>query len=403
MIERSLSREELAERAGVGADYVDRLVQLRILTPGDGDGFSMGDLHGARLIHSLDRAGIPLDEIAAAVRSGHLSFAFFDLPNFDRFSAISSKTFREVSVETSIPLEVLFGVREAAGSARAEAEDRMRDDELEIVPMIRLQVAHGFDPAVIERTMRLYGDSLRRIAETEADWYRTQVEQPLFEAGKGPGEVLEIASRFGADWNLLADPALLAIYHSQQEHAWMRNIIEDVESALEQAGLRTRLATPSAVCFLDLSGYTRLTEERGDEAAANLASTLARLVNRTAGELGGRAVKWLGDGVMFVFKDPGQAVLGALEMVERIPAAGLPPARVGVDAGPIIFQDGDYFGRTVNTAARIAAYARSGEVLVSDAVLHAADLVGCKLEPIGPTELKGVAQPLTLHLAKRES
>jgi len=400
---RSLSREELADRAGVGAEYVDRLVQLRILTPGDGDRFSMGDLRGARLIHSLDRAGIPLDGIAAAVRSGHLSFAFFDLPNYERFSAISSKTFREVSAETSIPLEVLLGVREAAGSTRAEPEDRMRDDELEIVPMIRLQVSHGFDPAVIERTMRMYGDSLRRIAETEADCYHTQVEQPLFDAGKGPGEVLEIGSRFGADWNLLADPALLAMYHSQQEHAWMRNIVEDVESALEQAGLRSRLATPPAVSFLDLSGYTRLTEERGDKAAADLASTLAGLVNRASGDHGGRAVKWLGDGVMFVFKDPGRAVLGALEMVERIPAAGLPPARVGVDAGPVIFQDGDYFGRTVNTAARIAAYARSGEVLVSDAVLQAAHVAGCRFEPIGPAELKGVAQPLSLHLAKRES
>jgi adenylate cyclase len=90
-------------------------------------------------------------------------------------------------------------------------------------------------------------------------------------------------------------------------------------------------------------------------------------------------------------------------MVEQIPAAGLPPARVGVDAGPVIFQDGDYFGRTVNTAARIAAYARSGEVLVSDAVLRAADVAGCRFEPIGPVELKGVVQPLTLHLAKRES
>jgi adenylate cyclase len=79
---------------------------------------------------------------------------------------------------------------------------------------------------------------------------------------------------------------------------------------------------------------------------------------------------------------------------------------VGIDAGPVFFQDGDYFGRTVNVAARIAAYARAGEVLVSDAVLtftQASDLPGCAFERVGPADLKGVAKPVVLHLAKRAS
>ena len=133
------------------------------------------------------------------------------------------------------------------------------------------------------------------------------------------------------------------------------------------------LHRPPAVCFLDITGYTRLTEERGDEAAADLAAKLATLVRRSSQEHGGQAVKWLGDGVMFYFPDPGQGVLAALDMVEGVATHALPPAHVGIHAGPVVFQEGDYFGRTVNVAARIAEYARPGEVLVSQEVVDAAD------------------------------
>src|SRR5207248_4264476 len=120
-------------------------------------------------------------------------------------------------------------------------------------------------------------------------------------------------------------------------------------------------------------GVHRLTEERGDEAAAELAETLAVVVRRRSAEHGGRPVKWLGDGVMFYFPDPGEGVLAALDMVDGVVTEALPPARVGIDAGPVIFQEGDYYGRTVNIAARIAEYARPGEVLVSQEVVDAAE------------------------------
>ena len=81
-------------------------------------------------------------------------------------------------------------------------------------------------------------------------------------------------------------------------------------------------------------------------------------MRRLARERGGVPAKWLGDGVMSYFREPAGAVLAALEMVEELPAAGLPPAHVGVAAGPVVVQGGDYFGRTVNLAARIAGHAR---------------------------------------------
>jgi adenylate cyclase len=143
------------------------------------------------------------------------------------------------------------------------------------------------------------------------------------------------------------------------------------------------------MCFLDLTGYTRLTEERGDEAAADLAARLAGLVRRSSQEHDGMPVKWLGDGVMFYFREPAAAVLAALEMVELVGSQGLPPAHVGVHAGPVVFQEGDYFGRTVNLAARIAEYARPGEVLVSQEVVDAANAAPVAFNEIGLVDLKG--------------
>jgi adenylate cyclase len=88
----------------------------------------------------------------------------------------------------------------------------------------------------------------------------------------------------------LMEQALLSIYHGQQEHAWSKSAVEDVEVALERAGLYRPVRRPPAMCFLDLTGYTRLTEERGDEAAAELATKLATLVRGSSREHGGEPV-----------------------------------------------------------------------------------------------------------------
>jgi adenylate cyclase len=274
---------------------------------------------------------------------------------------------------------------------------------LSVVPLIQLQLSEGFRPVVIERWLRVYGDSLRRIAETETAWWNSEIVMPLLESGKAEVEMLEAQADLGSRMAPFTEQALLAIYHGQQEHAWGQGFVELVESALEAAGLYRRLERPPAVCFLDITGYTRLTEERGDEAAAELAARLAGLVRRSAREHGGTPVKWLGDGVMFYFREPADAVLAALEMAEVVVSQGLPPAHVGIHAGPIIFQDGDYFGRTVNLAARIAEYARPGEVLVSQEVVDAADAAPVSFTEIGPVELKGVRGTLRLHTARRDA
>jgi adenylate cyclase len=88
-------------------------------------------------------------------------------------------------------------------------------------------------------------------------------------------------------------------------------------------------------------------------------------------------------------------------MVEQLPQAGLPPAHVGVAAGPVVVQGGDFFGRTVNLAARIAAHASPGQVLVSQGVAESAPPEGVRFVELGELRLKGFARPVRLLEACR--
>jgi adenylate cyclase len=211
---------------------------------------------------------------------------------------------------------------------------------------------------------------------------------------------MELAAQLGGDFLPLGDPALLGIYRRQQELAWTEHLVERIESELEAAGVLGRPERVPAMSFLDLVGYTRLTEQRGDAAAAALAETLAVLVDRSAREHGGVPVKWLGDGVMVHYREPAGAVRSALRLVEQLPQAGLPPAHVGVAAGPVVVQGGDYFGRTVNLAARIAAHAGAGQVLVSGRVAESTPPQGVSFVELGRLRFKGIARPVRVLEAR---
>lgn len=393
-------RSNVASKAGVEPDYVDRLVELGMLTPDDDGRFSTGDVRRARWIRSLEESGVPLEGMAAAVRDGALSFAYLDAAAFDRFAGMSTTTFREHSDATGIPLSLLTVIREAFGKAEPDPGDAMLQDELTVAAVIETQMAKGFRPMVIAQWLRVYADNLRRIADAETEWWRSEVEQPLLRSGMTETEMLDAQAEIGSVMTPLMEQAVVAIYRGQQEHAWTKTAIEDVEGALERAGLYRRSRRSPAVCFLDITGYTRLTEERGDEAAAGLAARLATLVRRTSQAHGGQPVKWLGDGVMFYFPDPATSVLAALEMVAGVAPQDLPPAHVGIHTGPVVFQEGDYFGRTVNIASRIAEYARPGEVLVTQEVVEVARDTPVTFTDVGPVELKGVSGTLHLHAAR---
>jgi class 3 adenylate cyclase len=382
---------------------VDRLVELRIISPNETDAtFSAGDVRTARFVHGFVQGRVPLEAVGRAIQSGELSFAFFDWPYWERFGGLAAKTYREVSAETGLSSELLRSLRESGGFARPGLDDRMREDELEVVvPLMSALIAMGADPVAMERHVRIWGESVRRIAEADAMFYRTQIEAPLLQAGLSWPDMLRIESEGNEAIVPLLDPALLALYHAHSERTLMANVVEVVEAILERTGLPRSLADPPAMCFLDLSGFTSLIEEQGDEAAAEMSATLGKLVQTSSHDRGGRPVKWLGDGVMVFFPNPSAAVLFALEMLDSVPAAGLPPAHAGIDAGRVIFQDGDYFGRTVNLAARIAVHANGGQVLATDEVVDLTNDSGVEFVDIGSVELKGISRPVRLHEARR--
>jgi hypothetical protein len=353
------SRQQAANRAGVDQDDVDRLIELGIITPDADDQLTRGDVRRAQLAQTLAQAGIAPDQLAAGLRDGHLSLTFMDSPAYERFATLSGETFQGLSERTGLPLDLLMLIREATGGAMPNPGDQVREDELAVVPLIEVELAMGFRPVSIERQLRVLGDGLRRVAETQSDAWRSDITEPMLANGLSFTDMADdVVSDEIVRHDRAMDEAVLSVWRARSVRSWSANIIAGMEQTLTDAGLLTALPRPPAICFLDITGYTRLTHERGDAAAADLAAGLGRLVHRTATERGGRPVKWLGDGVMVYFRDPGPAVLAALEMVEGVSAAGLPPAHVGLHAGPVLFQEGDYFGQTVNVAARIAEYAR---------------------------------------------
>lgn len=390
---------EAAHRGGVSPHELRALVDLGIIGPRADERFTSADVRRVGMVRNLVAAGVPLEGLGAAIRSGQVSLAFLDAPAFERFSAFSGETFAQAAERAGLPIDLVLFIREAAGSAAPSPGDRIRDEELPFVDVLQAAVKAGFRPAAMQQMMRAQGDSLRRVAETESAIWQAEVVGPAIAAGMRPDQIL--GDEFGDRMSTLIERAVVAMYHLQQGRAWASGIIDNMELMLAGAGLHARTDQPPAMCFLDISGYTQLTQERGDAAAAQLAEQLGRVVQRESVKHGGRAVKWLGDGVMLHFPDPGQGVVAAMDMVEGVVDAGLPPAHVGLHAGPVIFQEGDYYGQTVNVAARIAAYAKAGEVIVSRDVVDLCHGALVAFREIGPVALKGVAGAITLYAASR--
>jgi adenylate cyclase len=402
---KGLSASELADLAGTTAVEVQRLVEHGILVARDGVGpFLEADVPKVRLATACEQAGLPMAGIAAAIRARRLSFAFLEASPYRQWAVRPGRTYRQVSQDTGVPLELLGSALEAIGFARTAPDEPMREDELEVVPLLQLGHVGGFlDQRWSTRLGRGYAEGLRQIAGVEREVWQARFMAPMLAAGTDRQSAIERAAQRAADLDPtpLLDRALLGAYRRQQELAWVEQLVEDIEAALEDTGVLGRPGRVPAMCFLDLVGYTRLTEERGDQAAAELAGRLAVLVDRSSREHGGVPVKWLGDGVMVWFREPAGAVLSALELVAQLPQAGLPPAHVGVAAGPVVVQGGDYFGRTVNLAARIAAYASASRVLVSERVAEREPPQGVTFVELGQVRLEGIARPIRLLEARR--
>jgi class 3 adenylate cyclase len=398
-----LSIEELAQQADVEPEYVRRLIGLGALEQREGPApYGGTDLRRVRLLRAWEEAGLSVESVMRVVREGTLSLSWLDTPVMTRAEQLDL-TYEQLCREEEVPLSLVQAVQEALGLAPPEPADRVREGDRELVQLVRAFISVGAGQEPTLRLLRVYADSLRRIAKAEAELYETRIEHRLRGSGMNEADLLEYSARFGEQVVASLQRALIDVYQRHREHVWIEHSITHAEIALESAGLYQKVPRPPAICFVDLTGYTRLTEEQGDVVAARLASSLASLVEDISRRHGGTPIRWLGDGGMFHFKDPGAAVLSGLDMVESAPRAGLPPMHIGIHTGPVIFQDGDVYGRTVNLASRIASHAGAGQVLASSETMNRSGDTGVRFEPVGSVPLKGIGEPVSLYQAFRSS
>jgi adenylate cyclase len=152
--------------------------------------------------------------------------------------------------------------------------------------------------------------------------------------------------------------------------------------------------------FADLVGFTALAELEGDNRALEVVLAMQRRVRALLARHGAEEVKSIGDGVMLRCSEPRQAVILGLALVRDLDEGdGLPPVRVGIHTGPALSSDGDWYGRTVNVAARLCAVAPGGEVMVSEATRHAAGTVaGVDWGARELHWLRNVSEPVATYL-----
>jgi adenylate cyclase len=388
-----LTEDEVAERAGTTPEHIALLAKVGILEPEDDGTFPRRDVLRARFVLGLDAMGIDANAVADALASGDLTLGYVEIGG--RRPPRSNRTFGDLSDEIDIPFVTLERIYVAFGLPRPTP------DELKFIPVL---VGAGLSEGDVLRLARVWGDSARRVAQFQSHYLHHSIEEPFRRRGLRDNAAFEAALReVGVRSGRSGEDLLGWLYRRHSEVFETEHLFDHVETALEDAGVHRKEPRQVEGCvFADLSGYTRLTEESGDEIAARVSLKLAELVNEIASRHRGAVVKMLGDGVHFHFRDPRDAVMASLEIVDTVHPARLPPAHVGVNAGPMIYDEGDYFGRTVNIAARIASQAGSDQVFVGEDVLPHLTPGGFRLVEVGGFELKGIAKPLILYEAIRD-
>jgi class 3 adenylate cyclase/YHS domain-containing protein len=149
--------------------------------------------------------------------------------------------------------------------------------------------------------------------------------------------------------------------------------------------------------FVDLAGFTALTEAQGDEDAADVATRFADMTRAALGP-GDRLVKTIGDAVLVTSRDPaaGVALIERL-LTDAAAEPGFPTLRAGLHHGEAVWREGDVFGAAVNLAARVASEAHGGEVLGTEPIAAAARESGIPVAELGSVLLKNVYAPIALY------
>jgi len=400
-VTRTLSARELASETDGSVEVIDWLTRIGILQTRTPQTYTFGDAFRVKMILSLLGAGFTHEDIEAAVASAGL-----DLRHVDRYVILepnerSARTFAEFarSLGPRAP-DVLPGIYQLLGLAEPDPASHLPVDEETLLRDLLHVWSLADTDDTPSRAARLLGDGTRTVVAGWADLLNERIAGPARdrwlrkEVAAFPPEVADAAANL---YMLLPRfvPWLIQRYIEQIVTSGIADSFEDV---LASRGLAPAPppAGPPAVAFVDISDYTTVTEQRGDDVAVRIATALQRHAERAAADRHGRVVKLLGDGAMMEFREVSSAVEASIDLVRTMTATLGVAAHARVHAGPVIERDRDLFGSTVNLAARVSSAAGPGEVLVTEVVTRLMDADTVRFEEIDPTELKGVSQPLRL-------
>jgi adenylate cyclase len=383
-----LSLSEAARRAGVAPATLRRWAQGGVIPQYDGRWTPVAAAH-ARVVARLRDRGHSLAEIRRAGEEGRLAFAYVE----DLFPADSPPlTLAEAAEETGLEPALIERIHQSVGLNTAEPGTLARDD-LQLLRYAAAVLAAGFPLVAFLQLMRVYGQALAQIADAEVRLFHLYVHEPLMRDAIPGLEMAEEMEGLARELLPLASPVMDEIHQRHLQHFLEQDVIGHMEADLEDGSLdlgRMRVA----IAFADLAGYTQLTEELGEEAAVDVVERFVEAVETTLPE-DARVVKTIGDEVMIVGSDAAGLTDWAagfqMLMTER------PRPRIGMHYGETLYRDGDYFGREVNLAARVAARAAGGEVLVTRPVVETAG-PNLEFQPIGEVRLKGFKEPTELFL-----
>ena len=401
---RSLTRDEFLAESGATPDIVNRLAAIgAIATLPDGR-FEARDEIVASTVRAMLDAGIPLDVLASTLESGRFGIRSVG-QLFPEPVPRTAESYADIAATLGPQGAHLPAVYAALGVPEPEPGDHPRTDEAQVViGFVRLWSLVDPTGRAQVRVARIIGDATRRIADSWLDvWDEVAKPDPTTQGAPTVGPQANPADPTDPEQNPSIGMSelgrrLVALVHERHVEASLNGrIIGLIEGVLAASGqLPARVQRPPAIAFVDLAGYTTLTEEHGDEVAATAATALHDLADRTVRRHEGRIVKQLGDGVLIRFPSAEQALLAVTELMPAVVAAGLPPAHAGVAAGPVIVRDGDVFGRTVNLAARLSATAAPGEILVEEGVVVALPGGTAQFEPLERIQLHGFAETVAV-------
>ena len=248
---------EAAERSGVSADELARLVELGIVAPDHEGRFTAGHLRRASLVHGLAESGIPLEGLGSAIRSGAVSLDFIDAPAYRAvLRASAARPSPRWPSGPGCPSRCSCSSAKRPARSLRSPTDRIRDEELPYVDLLEGAAAAGIPTAGLQQMGRTQGDSMRRIAETESAMWQAEVIEPAHAARHAARRDRSAAS-FGDRMSALTERAVIAMYHLQQARAWTA---EHPRGDRDAAGRRRACTAASSIrrrCASSTSPATR--------------------------------------------------------------------------------------------------------------------------------------------------